>query len=167
MWLLVLRVEVGGCWVGRQTRADKGWANDRTTSEHFACSAWSKYDDVQRGLCAGGGKLADGRDARMARWGRVSKQVGDCVRAEYRMYSTTQYSAARYSTCACACVSLPRYSSWLAGQLAACLSVNQSVSQSVYPARAPRGKMSRAGHDPSLGRIDGCTWSPPLLRYCG
>ena len=52
--------------------------------------------------------------------------------------------------------------------LRACVSIrlagSLSVSQSVLP-KAPRGKM--AGHDPSLGSIDGCTWSPPLPRYCG
>lgn len=72
---------------GKRRKQNKGCANDRTASEHFACSAWSKYDDVQRGLCAGGGKLEDGRDARMSRCGRACKWAM-CARAEY---STVQY----------------------------------------------------------------------------
>lgn len=45
-WVLDLN-EVGGCgW--EEEGQNKGCANDRTTSEHFACSAWSEYDDVQR-----------------------------------------------------------------------------------------------------------------------
>lgn len=75
---------------------------------------------------------------------------GRCVRGQ----STVQYLRVR------ACVRLC---------LAGSRPVSQSVSLRVCPATAPRGKMSMAGHDPSLGRIDsdGCTWSPPLLRYCG
>lgn len=104
------------------------------------------------GLCAGGEAPWEmRRDALVSRCGRVSVRAGDAWEGR-----------AQYSTCvrARACVSVC---------LAGSRPVSQSVSLRICPAMAPRGKMSMAGHDPSLGRIDsgGCTWSPPLLRYCG
>lgn len=93
----------------------------------------------------------------MSRCERASEQAGDVRESK----GTVQYLRA------CVCLS-----GWLAARHQSVESIIQSFNLSVcLPGKglAPRGKMSRAraGHDPSLGRINECTWSPPLLRYCG
>ena len=67
VWLLVLEVRLAAA-DGR--RADKGWANDRTTSGHFTCSARSRYDDVQQWSMCRRRVEDDGRYARVSRCGR-------------------------------------------------------------------------------------------------
>lgn len=122
-------------WVGGRKRgtrmADKGWANDRTTSEHFACSAWPKNDDVhpwamyrwrQAPRCEARPVVPLGASRRAMQVGGLRVRAEYCT--EYSRYGT----CVRVRVCACACVSM---AGWLADEQPVSQSINQSISHSV------------------------------------
>lgn len=151
-WYWYWEAEVGGCWEQQEKRQTRVGLTIEQRLSTLPAQPGPSMMMCRRGLCAGGGKAGRCEVRPDVPLRAAGEEVGDVYgRAEQSTAHTVQY--------------VPSLSG-LAGSLSVSHSIKQSVSLS-GKGSTRQDEQGRAGHDPSLGRIDGCTWSPPLLRYCG